>query len=387
MNNIQDQKCPNCTAPLRYDPAAGKLVCDFCGSSYELETAAGDEIVTGTAEGTVEGSVESARTEETNGNSRNTNQLEGFDFHSLLHQAESEDAQQLPVFVCRSCGAEILSDTPEFSLTCPFCSNNVVLTEKVSGKLRPDGILPFKITPDKLTEAVKKYYQKEKFIPRQFFSENVMSKVTGIYVPFWVFSGSVEGELYYRGEKFASKRQEGDYIYTKYDVYDLERSVSLAFEDIPVDASEKMDDAMMDSLEPFDMKDVKPFDIRYLAGFAADRFDVAAANIAKRAKDRMCRTIDEQAQSKATRGYSSASMTGSKLRTDLNAKYILLPVYQFDLEWASKKYRFAVNGQTGKVIGELPYDENMMKTCSWIRFFLMTAGFLSIWVIRYLLGG
>ncbi len=30
-------QCPACTGPLHYDGASGKLVCDYCGSAYDVK--------------------------------------------------------------------------------------------------------------------------------------------------------------------------------------------------------------------------------------------------------------------------------------------------------------------------------------------------------------
>lgn len=383
-DHVQLQKCPNCEAPLRYDPESGKMVCDYCDSTFELEPEPDPAAIDANqSDGQSDGQSEEQKEQE----SDKKNNIKGFDFDSLLHQAEAEDCTALPVYICHACGAEIIADSESFSLTCPFCKNNVVLSDKITGKLRPDAIIPFKITPDNLPAEVRKYYKKERTLPRKFFSENVMGKITGIYVPFWVFSGSVDGEISYKGEIKGKEYRVGDYLMQDYKEYRLDRHVSLSFKDIPVDASEKMDDALMDSIEPFDMSEAKAFDIRYLAGYSADRFDVPAANIAKRAKGRMCNTVSSMAVIPATTGYSTATVIGSNLDVDWKVQYVLMPVYQFDLEYNSKKYTFAVNGQTGKVIGNLPEDNVRAWFFSILDFLIPAAAIFAIPIIKYLMGG
>lgn len=48
----------------------------------------------------------------------------------------------------------------------------------------------------------------------------------------------------------------------------------MTFEKVPVDASSKMPDDHMDSIEPYDYKKLKPFSTAYLPGYLADKFDV-----------------------------------------------------------------------------------------------------------------
>ena len=271
MSQIAEQKCPACGAPLRFDPAAGKLVCDYCGTVTELkekpETASGSK-------------EESAPEDDS---------LEGFDFANMTDLVTDPNAMDLPIYNCVSCGAEVIAPAEQVALTCPYCSNNIVLTEKVSGKLRPDGIIPFRIRAKDLPSAVNRFYKGKKLLPRHFFSEATMGKVTGVYVPFWVFNGDLYGTLTYDAQTTSSTRS-GDYIITKTDYYNLVREAALSFKDLPVDASGKVDDRLMDSLEPFDSGETKEFDMRYLAGFTADRFDQKKDDIAARAEARMKNT-------------------------------------------------------------------------------------------------
>ena len=249
MQQLEEQKCPACGAPMRFDPPAGKLVCDYCDTVVEIPKKK---------------PAASAKKEDS---------VQGFDFSQLNSQAVDESAEGLPVFHCVSCGAEVIAPAEQVATTCPYCGNNIVLTDKVSGSLRPDGLIPFRIVSGELPAAVNRFYRNKKLLPKGFFSESTMGAVTGVYLPFWVFSGGLSGRMTFEGER-SSSRREGDYIVTTTDFYQLVRDSAMAFSDVPVDASGKVDDKLMDSLEPFDMGQVQPFDMRYLAGFTADRFDI-----------------------------------------------------------------------------------------------------------------
>ncbi len=354
---VAEQKCPNCGAAMRFDPEKGKLICEHCGTSIDITSNASDAPAS----------------------------VEGFDFGALNDQASDASAAALPVYRCESCGAELIAPPEQAALTCPYCANNIVLTDKISGKLRPDGVVPFHITAKELPASMKRYYKDKVLLPRKFFSENTMGKVTGVYVPFWVFGGQLSGELTYRATRSSTHRR-GDYLVTETKHYLLERDVSMSFDGLPVDASAKIDDALMDSLEPFDMGEAKPFDMRYLAGFTADRFDQAKSDIASRAENRMRSTAESVAESAASRGYDSATRSGGTLRAELTAKYLLLPVYLFDIAHGGKQYHFAVNGQTGKVVGTLPTDKSVASAYFFARMLGGAAAVAAIAVAKYFLG-
>ena len=347
---IVEQKCIKCGSPMYFDPQKKRIVCDHC--KYSEDIFANDETEVG---------------------------FEGFDFGGLNAQVTNDSAEDLPIYICKSCGAEVIAPPEQVALTCPYCCNNIVLSDKISGKLRPDGIIPFKITTKELPEAMTEFYKDKKLLPKNFFTVSRMSKITGVYVPFWVFSGELAGTLNYNATKTHSHRS-GDYVITDTDHYRLSRDVSLSFEDLPVDASGRIDDALMDSLEPFDMKEEVPFDIRYLAGFTADRFDIGCNDIAPRAVKRMNTTAENEAYSQAKIGYATVHQTGGHLKANIKARYVLLPVYSFEMEHNGEKYSFAVNGQTGKVVGELPIDKGVKRTFFFKRAGIV-AGIMMAWSI------
>ena len=412
MSQIAEQKCPACGAPLRFDPASGKLVCDYCGTVVDLQAEAaapagkpsqgdsqkpsqkdsrkpsrerpaqGGAKPAGSA-GSAAGSGESSQA----GGPAPLNQdiVEGFDFAHLNDLVTDPKAMDLPVYNCVSCGAEVIAPAEQMALTCPYCGNNIVLTEKVSGKLRPDGVIPFRIPAKDLPKAMNNYYKDKKLLPRHFFSESTMSKVTGVYVPFWVFSGDVDGTLHYKAQTSSSSRH-GDYIITQTNHYQLVREAALSFDRLPVDASGKIEDRLMDSLEPFHMSEMQPFDMRYLAGFTADRFDQKKADMSERASKRMKSTTHDLVNAQAAAGYGSVTYTGGRLNAKLDAKYILFPVYMFDISHAGKKYHFAVNGQTGKVVGDLPTDSSVSTLYFLKRVLIVGGSLFAFSVLKYMLG-
>ncbi len=371
VKDIEEQKCPACNGALIFDPVSGKMKCEYCGASYDIDKGSEAEKKTGK--------------EKPGDKVEKQESIAGFDFASITDQVTDPNAADLPIYNCRSCGAELIAPPEQFALACPYCGNNIVLTQKTSGQLRPDSLIPFKIDPKSLPGAVKNYYKGKALLPKRMFSESSMGSVTGVYVPFWIFNGRVSGSISFVGETRSTVR-EGDYKVTTIKSFAIDRDVSMDFENVPVDASGRISDKMMDSLEPFDLADAVPFDMRYLAGFTADRFDVQKGEIEDRAKKRMFTTADDSVRAKACEGYSNVTRSGGKLNLDLNAKYMLLPVYLFDVAFEGKKYEFAVNGQTGRVVGDIPIDKRTSSIYFLIRAIGVAAAIILVFVIKYFMG-
>lgn len=337
QKSLNEQKCPACGAPLRFDPDSGKSVCDWCGASFDIPTE---------------------------------------NDASLEEQAESdahENGEGICVYNCVSCGAELVADPVSASLTCPYCGNNIVLSEKVSGGLRPDGIIPFKIDKKHLPEAVQRFYKDRKLLPRKFFTESSIVDLCGVYVPFWLYNCTYSGPVYYEAYTDRAVR-EGDYIVTTRSYYDVQRDIKMDFTNIPVDASSRLDDALMDSLEPFLPDDIVPFQMSYLSGFFAERFDKDSDEVRGRADQRMLNSALSIADSGAQGSYTGIVNKGNDLNASpIDAKYVLLPVYTFNVDYKGEKYSFAMNGETGKVVGDVPTDKGRSLLNRWGTFAIVFA--------------
>lgn len=357
MSSVLEHKCPQCGATTHFDPERQLLICDYCDSSFPFDI----------------GMVETEPL------------LESFSFEEFRRGYEQPDAERLPIYICKSCGAELIAPPEQISLSCPYCRNNIVLSDKVSGSLRPNGIIPFKFGPETLGERLKEFYADKKLLPKSFFSDSSMSGVTGVYVPFWLFSGTVKGEASFV-TSYKTKSYDGDYVIYNTDYYEITSAVDAAFNGVPVDASKRIPDDLMDSLEPFDMRELKPFVPAYLAGFSADRFDDTSEDIEARARERIENTANAMLAGEAG-NYESAKRHGGSFETELTADYYLLPVYLFNIKYLNKDYRFALNGQTGKIVGELPKN-SLLKFMFFLKRFVPVAlGVLAFFIIRYFLGG
>jgi len=186
--------------------------------------------------------------------------------------------------------------------------------------------------------------------------ENRVESVQGVYVPFWLFNALAEGYATFEATKSVRKRS-GKSSYTVIYHYFIDRDGSLAFKNIPVDGSEKMDDEYMDAIEPFNYSQIKEFHPSYLAGYVAEKYDVDAQKSKWRAEYRMETTVDELCRD-TIHGYRSVTLLKSKIKVKKGkVSYALLPVWILKTVYDSDDYLFMMNGQTGKLVGRLPVDK------------------------------
>lgn len=271
---------------------------------------------------------------------------------------EDESGIQMLKYSCMSCGGEIIGDSTMASTKCPYCDNPVVVPGQLSGDLKPDLIIPFKHDKNAAKEMLKQHYQKKKLLPRVFKTENNIENVKGIYVPFWLFNCDSEGKLRLLGKKDRSWTS-GSYRYTESSFYQIDREGKLGFDYVPVDGSSKIEDKMMESVEPYNLNDMKGFEMAYLAGYMTDKYDVDADVCINRANDRVKKSV-EKTLLNTVKGYSIVNIQNLSVKLQNNSvKYGLLPVWMLNTKWGETKYTFAMNGQTGKLIGDLPIDKGL----------------------------
>lgn len=332
MSNIQEYKCPKCGGKVEFDSASQKMKCPYCDSIFEIEEF--EDV----KEEHIPDSMEWGSVDAENWN--------------------EDETGDMSLYICNSCGGEIIADESTVATACPFCDSPVVLKGKIAGDYKPDYVIPFKLDKKEAKEALKKYYEGKKLLPKVFKDENHIDEIKGIYVPFWIFDADVDVEASYNATRTTHTRS-ADYEITHTDHYRLYRSGSMTFKKIPVDSSIQIQDEMMESIEPFNFDEAVPFKKAYLSGFLANRYDVNEEDCQNRANERLKNTAASHIRSSVV-GYE----TVAPIHMNMNLKkgdtqYALYPVWFLNTKWNGKNYHFAMNGQTGKFVGELPMDKSL----------------------------
>jgi predicted RNA-binding Zn-ribbon protein involved in translation (DUF1610 family) len=330
---IKEYKCPNCGGAVKFDSYTQNLKCPFCDAEFGI-TALEDY------------QKELAAAAEDNF---------GWEVQKAGKAWEEEELDDLAQGSCPSCGAELIGDKNTAAMVCPCCGNAQIVQRRLTGVLKPDYVIPFKLDKKIAVEALKNFYQGKRLLPDLFKEENRINGIQGLYVPFWLFDARAQGKIRYRASrtKFWS---DSNYNYTKTDFYSVIREGIIDFEKVPVDGSEKMDDNYMDAIEPFNYTLIKDFQSAFLAGYSAEKYDVDAEKSRERAGRRVKASVEEEFARSVT-GYASVRPESSVVNIE-NGKvsYAMLPVWILNTRYHKENYQFIMNGESGRLVGSLPAD-------------------------------
>lgn len=333
MSQLQEYKCPCCGGAIEFNSTIQKMKCPFCDTEFEMEAlAAYDDILSDATEDELNWDM------------------------SAGDQWKESETEGLRVYVCKSCGGEIVGDENMAATACPFCDNPIVMMGQFSGDLKPDYVIPFKLDKKAAKEALQKHYNGKKLLPKVFKDQNHIDEVKGVYVPFWLFDADADARIHYKATRMRLW-SDSKYDYTETSYYTVTRGGNLGFERVPVDGSTKMPDDLMESIEPFDFSEAVDFQTAYLAGYLADKYDVDAQQSIERANNRIKKSTEE-AFKDTVQGYTTVDSEKSSIQLrNGKAKYALYPVWLLNTTWNGNTYTFAMNGQTGKMVGNLPLDK------------------------------
>ena len=241
------------------------------------------------------------------------------------------------------------------STKCPYCDSPIVIAGQFSGAQRPDAIIPFKLNKHAAKEQLKKHMTSAKMVPSVFSSENHLQELKGVYVPFWLYDADVHAQATFEATK-ERKWSDASYNYTETSYFQVMRGGTMSFRNIPADASSKFNDQLMDSIEPFNTDEATNFSPAYLAGYLAEKYDVSFAECMPRADERIKNTSVNLLKSQV-KDYKSVNVqTSNYQKMQSGGKYALFPVWLLNTTWNGKKFTFAMNGQTGKMVGDLPFS-------------------------------
>ncbi|MDO4649295.1 MAG: hypothetical protein Q4B26_11665 [Eubacteriales bacterium] len=330
-SDMKQYKCPSCGGPMHFDSAAQQLLCEYCKNTIDID---GEDL---------ENFFGNLGQEDINWQ------------QDTSMEWQQGEADQLRTFYCESCGGELTTDNNTVATSCPYCGNPVMLMERVSGDLRPNYVIPFQIDKEGAKKAYREHLKGKRLLPKSFKDENHIDEIKGVYVPFWMFDSGVHGTYRFRGTKKAVWTS-GNYIYTKTSYYSVFLEGSTEYANIPIDGSKKMPDDLMESIEPFDFSKAVSFNTAYLAGYLADKYDVSAQESVSRANERIRTSTRNQFRNQVY-NLDSVQMTDERLQyVNARYQYALLPVWLLSSTWNGKNFIFAMNGQTGKMVGDLPAD-------------------------------
>lgn len=330
MAELLQYKCPCCGGAVEFDSSTQNLKCPYCDAEFDIEAL--------NAFGAEESKEDVA------------------DWASNSESFSDEEAEGMKVYKCQSCGGEVIGDEALGATNCPYCDNPVVMKGAFSGELKPDIVIPFKLDKKAAKEALSKHISSKKLLPKVFKDENHIDEIKGVYVPYWLFDCDAFGEATYKGEKIRTW-SDSNFNYRETSVYRISRSGRMLFSALPADGSTKMEDKLLESIEPFNISEGVDFNTAYLSGYLADKYDVSSDECLERINERIKNSLQSKLRSTVS-GYENIIVNSSSMNlNDAKCRYALYPVWILNTSWNDKKYTFAMNGQTGKIVGDLPMDK------------------------------
>ncbi|MGN0642825.1 MAG: hypothetical protein ACI4JJ_06735 [Huintestinicola sp.] len=326
MESTVSYKCPNCGGDLRFNADGQNFICEWCSSDFtkaEVDKLCGEISPE---------EKQKAEEEET---------------------AERKFAEDTDVYICSSCGAEVICDHETAASFCYYCHNPITLKGRLEGQYRPEQMIPFKLSRLAAEKAFKDACKNKWFLPSDFLSDKQIEKMTALYVPFWLADCDVDAFIQGEGKNVISVRH-GDTTVTTTKIYAVERGGKMSYSGVPADGSKKIEDAVMDAIEPFDYNGLVPFSMTYLSGCYADKYDVEKSEVLGRIKERIDKSSEELLRNDI-KGYQSVTVKNKQIRI-LSTKwhYMLLPVWFMTYKYHGQIYSYAINGQTGKMAGKYP---------------------------------
>ena len=274
------------------------------------------------------------------------------------HDAFSgSEAEHMRSFNCPNCGASVMTDENTAATKCVYCGSPTLIPERFEGGLKPDAVIPFLVTREEAEKKLRAHFHGKKLLPGDFVRACRVEEVTGLYVPYFLFDCQSKARVTYRATRINSIRS-GDYEITKTRHFYVEREGTVDFNNIPVDASERVSNVLTEAVEPFDYNALCDFQAAYLSGFQADKYDQTVESCTPRVNERVESSTQEAFRDTVV-GYHT--VTPDKTQLNFNhgsTRYALLPVWLLTVRYGENAFPFAINGQTGKLVGELPVDKN-----------------------------
>ena len=338
MAVLQEFKCPCCDGAIEFDSTLQKMKCPYCDAEFEMEALQAYDA------------------------DLNSQPQENMTWDTAAGaQWQEGETEGLRVYTCNTCGGEIVADETTGASECPFCGNPVIMTGQFAGALKPDLVIPFKVDKKAAIAALQNHYKGKLLLPKVFKDQNHIKEVKGLYVPVWLFDTDADAHVRYKATRTRTW-SDSQYRYTETSHFSVTRGGGIGFENVPVDGSTKMDDTLMESIEPFNIGDAVDFQTAYLSGYLADKYDVDAEASIDRANQRIKQSTEDAFRS-TVQGYTSVVPVSSTINLQNGrARYALYPVWILNTQWNGQKFTFGINGQTGKIAGDLPMDKSKFWT-------------------------
>jgi DNA-directed RNA polymerase subunit RPC12/RpoP len=332
----EQYSCSRCGAKLNFAPGTSALRCPYCGFEAQIR--------------------------------KSEAQISELDYRNYFEKAgqekSSDEAQRVR---CEKCGAETTVPPEAAADICPFCGANLVFLEKVSRLIKPEGLLPFKISQKEAFECFRNWIRGLWFAPGSLKKyARADSKLAGVYIPFWTFDSDTStgytgarGDYYYTTEQYTANESGRTVVRTRQVRHTrwtpASGVVANSFDDILILAGKSLPRKYADRLEPWDLANIVPYTNEYLSGFRAESYQVSLPEGFESAKEVMAPVIEASIRNDIG-GDEQQISTIQTHYANISFKHILLPVWMSAYRFREKIFRILINARTSEVQGERPYS-------------------------------
>ncbi len=317
-------KCPNCGAAVEFDPVSGKMKCAYCESIFEMGELTPEE-----------------------------------ETKQDVTQEPAQDRMECNIYSCKSCGAELAVNGVEASTFCAYCGQATIVFDRVSHELKPELIIPFKVQKDQAINAIRERFATGRFVPNEVKNFDV-ERVCGIYIPYWLFD-----TYYYDRQIIKATIRNNDKSQTVH----YYREAECNFNNLTLDASRNLNDDSSQRLEPYNMQELRSFDVGYMSGYYADRYDMKNTDLRNLAYSRTKELFDTEVLS--TCSGSGKTIVSNAPKMSINKEtYAMLPAWFMTFRYNNQPYTMLINGQTGKLVGAVPFESRKAWKSGILTFFI-----------------
>ena len=279
--------------------------------------------------------------------------------YSLANAAEvNKVTYTVTIYTCPNCGAELSAPDDQTVAYCSYCGSESNLTMKQEEAIKPERIIPFKISKEKAVKTYEQALKKKIYVPKELKEGEHLDSFRGIYIPYLSYEVDIpDNALKLKGTK---RYTSGKWDY--YEEYEIDAEIGGTIRGMSFDASSSFDDSIAREIAPFDITEEKDFREAYIAGFYSDKLttppETYGDTVEDMAIDAVYRSIGER--SGGVRVIAPEKFSEKKKQTGVDGyrhRVDLFPVWF--LTWKNKgRVAYSVmNGQTGKLSMDIPVNK------------------------------
>jgi hypothetical protein len=356
---LDKHPCPACGAQAEWNPGKQKLVCPFCGTESPYQVTA-------------------------------TGEIEELDLVRALReipddlrgwQTEKRTVQ------CRSCKAVSVFDPQRVGQRCEFCGSPALVDyEEIKSPIRPQSLLPFKVTESVVREQIRRWYKSKWLAPGSLKSRALVDTVRGVYIPYWTFDAQVvcpweadAGHYYYTTETYRDNKGNTQTRQVRHVRWEAASGVvEHFFDDEPIPGTQGVSLDLLRQVEPFPTNELLPYDTSYLSGFVVEHYQVVLLDAANASEESMRQSLEEMCAAQVP-GDTHRNLVIHPTFSARTFKHILVPLWLLTYTYGARIFHVLVNGATGRMAGDYPKS-------FWKVFFLVVGVIILVLIVLLLQG-